>query len=217
MSSRGADTRVGACARPRVILRSLNQPCLDGIVLDIRDNPIHFGVVADPVIVGFALPKMLACPSKNLVRFSSSEAFQSSKQERRPNFRQEQNMDVVGHQDPSPKLKVAEFNASVQGRDYQLRNRFQSQVQRAFLRGVEIAVHPDKSFSGGKFSGWRVSPLGKAPVQMPRSEDPFSFRILMGQAAHRPLVLAVDCNSQQIHKRRHECRRGRHECPRHHL
>jgi hypothetical protein len=210
-----ADTRVGACARPRVVFGSFNQSRLNRIGLDIPDNPTHLNVVSDPVIVGFPLPEGFAGSPEKLVRLASSESFQSSKQKWRWDFRQKKNVDVIRHQDPGPKFVMAEFNATMQRGDYQLRDRFEPQVQRAFSRGIEIPVHPYKSFTGGDLPRRRVSPLGNTAMQMPRGEDPFSFRVKMGQAAHRPLVSFVDCNSHRMNNRRHDCRRGGHECPRH--
>jgi hypothetical protein len=210
-----ADTSVGAGARPGIILRSRHQSRLNRIVLDIPDNPTHLNVIADPVIVRFPVPEGFPGSPKNFIGFTGSESFQSSKQAWRRNLRQEQYVDMIGHQNPSPQFIVAKFSTAMQGGDYQLRDRFEPQVQRAFLRGIEIAVHPNECLAGGELARRRVSPLGNAAMQMPRSEDPFSFRVKMGQAAHRPLVSFVDCNSHPILQRRHECRRGRHECPRH--
>jgi hypothetical protein len=214
MRSRGAgtracraDTRVGACARPPVILRAGDETCFYRVVLDVPDNAVHFNVIANPMIVGLPLPETFSRSTKKLVGFASSHAFQRSKNSRRRNFRQEQLVDVVGHQDVSPEIEMAEFNAAVQGSDYELRYRFRTKVQGAFLRGVEIAVHPDEGLAGGCLFERRISALGKAAVQMPRYEEPFAFGVLMGQAAHIPLVRVGAFYSHPVNKRRHECPR----------
>ena len=236
-----ADTRVGACARPRVILGALNQSGLYRIVLNVFPNPIHFDVVPNPMIVGFPLPEGVSGEPEDFVSLAGSHTFQPAEQKRRSNLRQQQNVNMVGHQNPRPKLIVREFNAAEQRSNHNLRDRFQLQVQRAFLRGVEIPVQPDKSLAGGKLPRRRKSPLRQTAVQMPCGKDPFSFGILMGQptaeVGHRPLVLFGDDYSQPMNKRRHECpdhryhewvtlsgdkacpvycdSPSRHECPRH--
>jgi hypothetical protein len=233
----GQDTRVGACARPPVILRTLNQPCFNRIVPNVPPDPAHLDVVANPVLVGFPLSERVSGEPEDFISLACSSALQPAKQKGRSSLRQQQDVNVIGHQHPRPKLIVPKIDAAQQRSNYELGNRFQIQIQRTLPGRVEIPVNPDESLASGKLPRRRVSPLRQTAVQIPGSENPLSFRIPMGQPTHRPLVPFVDCYSHPMSKRRHECPghkyppmghlvRGqglantlrlasRHECPRH--
>jgi hypothetical protein len=107
----------------------------------------------------------------------------------------------------------------MQGIDDNFGDRFERQVQRTFAGCVEVSIHPDEGFASGLLPRRRVSRLGKAPMQVPCGEKPFSFGILMRQAAAGSKYVCVVQKAPGIslsaHLRRDESRRGRHECLRH--
>jgi hypothetical protein len=64
--------------RPTPFLRSLYQPRAHGISFNVTDDVLKLPVIADPVIVGFILPKRLPSPAHEGVGVSATRAFYGS-------------------------------------------------------------------------------------------------------------------------------------------
>jgi hypothetical protein len=223
-TSCGAGTRARRAglhpgARPSVVPRTRDNSGFDRVVLDVPRDLLELSIVPDPVVIRFTLPEGLTGATENLVGRAGGHTFQSAEQKRRGSFGEDQRVNMVAHQNPGTEFVVPAFNPLIQRCDYQVRDRFQAQIHRPLLSGIEIPVNPDKRLSSREFSRRRISRLRKTPVQMPCGKEPFSFGKDVRQAAavfgHKYVVAQVPGDSQNEAMRRDESRRGGHECPRH--
>ncbi len=226
MKARGAGTRAcragthpGACARPTVIFSADHKPGADGIILNISFNSSQFDVVPDPMIVRLSLPEAFAGTVEKLIGLTGGGAFQSAEHFGSRDFRPQQHVDMISHQDPGTQIVMPEYNAAMEAVNHNLSDRFEPKIHRSRARGVQISVHPHKSLARGQFVRRRTPRVGKAAMQMACSEEPLSFGILMRQSParnnHEPLVETGPTVSHPGSKRRDESRRGRHSCLRH--
>ena len=91
-------------ARPGPILDSLHQSGLDRIPLDIPDDAIHLLILADPMIVRLILPERFARASEDLSCLASAVTLDCSTHLLHLHMGSEQDVDVVGHDDPRPQI-----------------------------------------------------------------------------------------------------------------
>jgi len=212
-----AGTLAGGRARPAVLQRGVHESTHDGIPLDISDNPLKLALVADPMIVRLPLPKWVSGASQKDIGFTCSRALNRPKKFGGADFRQQKNVDMIGHDHPSPKIVVPKLYATLEPCGYYLRNRVLAQVHRTGSRGIEVSVHPDKCLPGISGALRWVHGFVQASKQVPRHEKPLAFRVTMretptGQLHTRSVARGLEISLQP---RRQESRRCTHECVRH--
>jgi len=179
-----ADTRVNAlvpsriCTRPRVVLLLLHQSRLHRIPLNIARDPGPLRVIPHPMVVGLALPKLLASAIQKPVGFTSRDAFQPFRQQARRDGGQQKRVDVVCHDDKRPELILAEACTTKQRFDHHCRDGFRPQVEWAGLgipapsaSSVNITIHPRESLAVRYLAGGRKARGWQATVQVPGEEQ----------------------------------------------
>ncbi len=209
-----ARTPARICTGPRIILRPSNQPCLYRISLNILSNPVPLRLISNPMIVGLALPKLLAGPVEHPIGFPRRGSFERLQQDTWRNDRQQKQVNVIRHDHERPKAILPQCFAAKKRIDYENSDCFFPQMDRTRMRTVEVAIHPRESFSIGHLAGRREVGARQAAVQMPGEEEPAIVRINVGKAA----LGRHSRNSAGIEdkiSRSHECERGTHECVRH--
>lgn len=164
--------------RPRVVVRTRDEPGFNRIVLDVSNNFLKLALVSDPVIVGFGLPKRLPRPAQHLVGFPSAATFQRAKQSPRLHLWLQKYVDMVGHNHPSSQVVVTKIDAAAERVDDYVGDILPAKVQGASPGGIQVTIHPDKGLSGSQ-SGRRISTLWQAALQMPGYEEPLAFQINM--------------------------------------
>ena len=157
------------------------------MILDVRNNPPYLAFVRDPMIVGFSLPKGFPAASQYPVRRARAGALQRLQQAGRRNQRQQEHMNVIGHENPRPKLVVPQIDPAAQRGHYGAGDLLVAQVQGAVRRGVEIAIHPYKCLAAVPVAWGRIHRMRKTAVQMPGEEEPLPLRMLVGEAAAKTL------------------------------
>ena len=191
-------TRVNAsdpsrvCTRPGIVLRPDNQTSLHRIPLNVIADFVPFPVIANPVIIGLALPKLRARTVKQPVCLARRGAFQRLQQHARRNRRQQKHVDMVRHDHEGSEMVLAQALASKQRFDYDGCDRFAPQIDGTTVRPIQIAIHPRESFAIGDFTGWRKMRAGQAAVQVPGDEHPAVFGIDVREPA-----VGVHCGSNQ--------------------
>jgi hypothetical protein len=170
---------------PNIFLSLANHPSLHRVILYIRQNPLPLPIVSNPMVVRFPLPERLTRSPKYKVRPSGGNAFERLQQQARSHHRQQQHMHMVRHDGKCPEMVLAQFNPFEQRSNHQLGDSVLSQEYRTGSRAIHISVHPNKCLPARELIGRRISPMGKAPVQIPSKEEPLVFRIDVGQPAGR--------------------------------
>jgi hypothetical protein len=170
---------------PGIFFSAVNHSRFHRVFLNIGANPLPFPFIAHPMVVGFPLPERLAGSSKYKVRGSGGKAFERLQQQARSHHRQQQHMHMVRHDGKRSKIILAQFGPFEQRSNHQFRDRWLFQKQGAGSGAIHILVHPNKCLSGGEFVRRRISPMGKAPMEVPGNKEPLIFRINMGQSAGR--------------------------------
>jgi hypothetical protein len=173
-------------AGPSVLPRSRRQSRHNRIVHNIPRGLRHLLPVPHPTIVGLPLPKRLAGLPDKQIGLASGPAFDPSQQltgiDQRPN----ENMDVVGHNDPGVEIApvVLRFGRADSRADH-VGDVRPAQLHRSFTSRIEVSIHPDESLTRGRMIRRRVARLRQAPVQAPGHEQGASFGMPVGQAAGR--------------------------------
>ena len=207
-----------ARAGPPVFFSSCNQTNLDRVVLYVSRNPVPLRLVPDPVVVRFALPEWLPSPAQHAVCFPRRAAFQRLEQAAGWDQRQQQNVDLIGHHDVGAKLVVAEAGAPLHGSHDQARHGLLAKIHRTGTRPIQWAVNPDEGLASRAFVRRRVANGKQAAVEAPGDEQPPAWRVDVRQAALcSDHSLGVRRVRKTLTQRRHEWRRGTHECVRHSL
>ncbi len=207
-----AKPRVGT--RPQIVLNVGNQPSPNRIFPDVSRNPIPLALIANPVIVGLALPEGFAGAIHQSVSFPRGRSLERFQQASRRDQRQQRHMDMVCHGHKRPELVVSQSYASQERIDDNLRDRSLAQEHRAGARRIQIAIDPGEGFAGRGFRGRRKFTSGQAAVQRPCYGQPTVFGIAVGQAASGVHGKTSVFSFQKV-SRSHECERGTHECVRH--
>jgi len=170
---------------PSIFLSAADQPSLHRIFLDVSQNPFPLPIIAHPMAVRFPLPELLAGPAKYYVRPSGSNALNRFQQQARSHYGQEQQVHMIRHDGKCPKMVLAQFDAFEQRSDQQVRDSFPLQERRTRSRTIQISIPPDKCLPARELMRRRISPMGKASVQIPGNEEPLVFRTHVGQPAGR--------------------------------
>jgi hypothetical protein len=84
-------------ARPRVVLRRLDQPRLDRVLLDVRSKPIELLAIPHPMIVALLLPEGLAGQAQDLIGPLGGNSLERSQQLGQGHLRGDQQVEVIGH------------------------------------------------------------------------------------------------------------------------
>ena len=169
-------------AKPSIVLRSDCKSGSNRIVFNIIRDFLEFALVSNPVIVGFSLPKRLTGAAQEQVCLPRGGPFHPAEQAPRRYFRQQEDMDVVGHDHPCPQVIVAELDAPVQRVHNNARDIFPSQMHWAKSGCIQVTIHPHERLPGSQ-SRRRVEVGRKAVVQVPGDEEPFAFGVDVGKAA----------------------------------
>jgi len=182
-------TRVNAsapsriCTRPRIFFPSRDHPSLHRIVFDIRRNAIPFHLATYPMIVGLALPELLAGTMQQPVCSTRGSAFQRFEQQAGRNRGQQKQMDVIRHDNERPESIVSQLLPAEQRLNDQRGNCFTSQMKGAARCRIEKPVYPRESFAVGDLVGRRKMRGRQAAVHGPGKEQPTVVGIDMGEAA----------------------------------
>jgi hypothetical protein len=168
-------------AGPLKSLRRFHQPRLHGVHFDIRRDSLQLGSVPYQSVVTFNLPKRLACPAHDPVRFSRCEPLERLGQPGNLYPWSDQEMNVVGHDDVRMELVVFQTVLSVSDRvHYHVRDQRLSKIQRAVACSVQKAIHRHKGLSGGRCCG-ETATRRNAAVQAPSEEHWLADRVKMWQ------------------------------------
>ena len=164
-------------ARPGIFFRFSHQPSLNRIPLNVPCNPIPFLFIPHPVIVRLSPPKRLASPSQDCVRASRSGPLQSFKQVAGGNLRKQKHVDMVRHNREWSKLIVTDRGSFEKRIDHDLCNILTLEKRRPATRFIQVAVHPNESFTSRALRGGCEPRAWQASVQVPRHEQPAAVRI----------------------------------------
>ena len=200
---------------PLVIFDVLNQAGSNRIPLDVPGNSIPFVLISHPMIVGFALPELLAGAIEQSIGFARGSSFQRFEQLARRYRRTQEHVDMVRHNYERSELIMAEIGAFQKGVNDNLRNVFLPQEQRPRSCFIQVAIHPGECFTRGRLRRRREFSRRECAVQCPGYEQP-GVGIDVGEAATGVHPLSSAMTQPKI-SRSHECERGTQECVRHGL
>ncbi len=196
--------RVGPCARsarPRPCLRTLGQPCLHRVPLDITDDPLQLPSVPHPVVKRLVLPKRLSSASQDQVRLAGAESLDGLGDPPQLRLGKQDQMHMVGHEHPCPKLAEPQLLLrEVQSADHCGRHSRVSQPKRPGTGGVQLPVQANKLPAGGSHAV-REDREGKRAVQAPCQEQGCALGLPMGELA--PIVPFLEAHPRK-------CSRGRY-------
>jgi len=148
----------------------LDEAGFDWIVFDVGDDAREFGIVADPVVVGFRLPEGLAGTAQDSVCFAGGCSLERLEEVAGRDLGKQQGVDVIRHDDECGQIEVAEFNSCVKGGDDELGDGWVAEVEGPGCGTIEVAVDPHKCAAGrGFFRGWEAA-VGETSVEVPGEE-----------------------------------------------
>ena len=138
------------CTRPCVLFRLYGKTGSDGIVFDVPLYPPEFLVIAHQAIVTLILPKGLTRSPKQQVSSLCAGSFQRSQELRHAHLRGEEQMDVIGHDDPSVQVAVS-YSSAVFDRGKGLLSDGRLSEEGGPAAGlIKQTVHSGKGFAGGR-------------------------------------------------------------------
>ena len=110
--------RIGAsacpCAGPAKKFGSRNQAGSYGILLNVTGDSAEFCAVPDPTVPGFLLPEGLAGAAQDSIGLASGRAFEPAGDFGQGHLGRQEQVDVVGHEDPGVQVIKCAFGFSVQ-------------------------------------------------------------------------------------------------------
>jgi hypothetical protein len=193
------------CAGPQKFLWRFDEPCLNGIHLDVTHNSLKLRMIADQSIIAFDLLKRPAGESEHPVSLPRCKPLERVRQLGDLHTRSDQHVHVVGHDDTRVEFVVFQGLFPITDRVHDhVRDLRPAQVQRSCASVVEHAVHGEEHMPGGRRLG-KAAACGEAAVQAPREEDGLADRMKMWRAAdaegaHNRRVAAGRENSLKHYK-----------------
>ncbi len=173
----GLPARVGA--GPQVVSGVGSQARTDGIIFDVRKDSIEFGLVANPMVVVFLLPKRLAGAAEETIRLASGRTFKRTHEFCGINQWEQENVDVIAHQGKSSHAEVHEFEPGEDRFNDNLSDGRIAEVHGACAGGIEVAIYAGEGFARSNFAGRGKAIGGQASMQMKGDKQPATVGIGM--------------------------------------
>ena len=181
--------------RPRIVPRAVHEPRFNRVVLNVGDYSAALSFVAYPMVVGFLLPKRLSGSTEQLVGLPGGVTLKGLQKASRTDVGNDQQVDMVGHDDIGFQIVVAQFFCSATDSSYdEFGYVLLLKVERTGSGRVQVPVHPREGASGVLLVRGRVESVWQASVQMPSEEQWPAVPIVMGEptAMRGHLCLSLD-------------------------
>jgi hypothetical protein len=186
-------------AGPRVVFGFGGKAGSHGVVLDVSANSAEFFAVANHVVVTLALPKCLTGSRQQKVRTFSCGGFQGAEELWDAHMGSEQQMNVIGHDDPCVHHVVSDLRAMINGRKYLVSKSRLPEECRAGAGSTKNLVHFDESLARGQVRTRKRAIRRKGIVQTKGDEQWLFQDIQMRESAlfedHISVVDRASANS----------------------